>query len=146
MAAFLRAPGWKRDYVVSKPFRFSGRNYDQGQEFNPRRADIPRWRLDSLYREGCLFLPDPDEDAEFRETEAERLDLRQDPQPTRPKKEDEEDAALLGSNPDSEAQAMEWLQRLTTRMGPKPVPEPESQAKGWLKRLASRLGPKQTGG
>lgn len=44
-------------YVVLKPFRFSGRAYEPGAEFNARRADPTMGRLRKWVEEGYLGFP-----------------------------------------------------------------------------------------
>lgn len=82
MARYLRAPGWRLAYKATCSFRYGGRNYKRGADISPRRLDMPRWRLDNLYREGTLRLANGAEDRAYRKAERERLASWQPPQPT----------------------------------------------------------------
>lgn len=62
----LKAPQSKGLYVVVKPFRFGGRDFTPGMEFDARRQDPAPWRLNELYRDGSLSLPDRKADAAYR--------------------------------------------------------------------------------
>lgn len=50
-----RAPLKVRSFAVLCDFRYSGRRYEVGGTFTPRR-DVPRHRLDKLWRDGCIGL------------------------------------------------------------------------------------------
>jgi hypothetical protein len=48
-----RAPYRVRSFAVLCTFRYGGRVYEAGGVFDARR-DVPRHRLDKLWREGCI--------------------------------------------------------------------------------------------
>lgn len=80
MALSMNAPDRKGTYLVLKSFRFRGRNFEEGMEFNVRRLDPSKGRLDALYRDGHLGLPDEDEDEMHRMERQEAIDTWQPPQ------------------------------------------------------------------
>lgn len=77
----MNAPFRKGTYVVVKAFRFRGRNFIDGMEFNARRLDVPKGRLDKLYRDGYIELPDEEEDEAYREQRQEAMDSHEPPAP-----------------------------------------------------------------
>ena len=81
MPNFIVAPNRKGTYAVLKDFRFCGRSFEADMEFNARRLDVPRGRLDGLYRDGFIGLMDEDEDAAERETQQAAIDGYMPPQP-----------------------------------------------------------------
>jgi len=56
-AADRRAPHKVRTFAVLYPFRYNGRRYEVGGTFDTRR-DMPRHRLDKLWRDGCIGMVD----------------------------------------------------------------------------------------
>lgn len=61
-------------YLVLKPFRFAGRSYAPGAQFNARRADPRMGRLRSWVEDGTLGLegaPEPEPEPEPEPVEEE---------------------------------------------------------------------------
>lgn len=54
-----RAPRKVRRFAVLKTFRYQRRIYEEGGVFAPR-GDVPRHRLDRLWRDGCIGTLDGD--------------------------------------------------------------------------------------
>lgn len=52
-----RAPHRARRFAVLKTFRYMRRVFEVGDVFVPR-GDVPRHRLDRLWREGCIGTTD----------------------------------------------------------------------------------------
>jgi hypothetical protein len=52
-----RAPLKVRTFAVLYPFRYNGRRYEVGGTFDTR-GDVPRHRLDKLWRDGCIGMAD----------------------------------------------------------------------------------------
>ncbi len=52
-----RAPFKVRTFAVLYPFRYGGRRYEVGGTFGTR-GDVPRHRLDKLWRDGCIGMAD----------------------------------------------------------------------------------------
>ncbi len=63
----------QRTYSVLKPFRFSGRNFTPGQEFNARRLDPRRLQLKRWIEDGILgpLGQEIEEEVEIDEQETE---------------------------------------------------------------------------
>ena len=72
MVLHVVAPERKGTYVVLKDVRLRGRNLQPGDEVDARRLDLRRGRLDALYREGFIGLPEGDQ--EERERQAKAID------------------------------------------------------------------------
>lgn len=88
MPRYVVAPHRKGTYAVLKDFRFNGRDFEEGMEFDARRHDVPRGRLDPLYRDGFIGLIDEEEDAAERERQQDAIDSWQPPQPSGAKEPD----------------------------------------------------------
>jgi len=56
-AADRRAPLKVQAFAVLYPFRYNGRRYEVGGTFDTR-GDVPRHRLDKLWRDGCIGMAD----------------------------------------------------------------------------------------
>lgn len=80
----LNAPNSKGLYVVVKPFRFGGREFIPGMEFDARRQDPTPWRLNELYRDGSLSLPDRKADAAFRKERQKAMKTWKEPAAVKP--------------------------------------------------------------
>lgn len=88
----MRAPYTRGEYRVAMPFLFRGRMFEEGDTFNTRRLEPEMRRLQELYRDGFIEMPDPDEDAEYRAERQAFVDAWQPPQPkTDAVAEEEED-------------------------------------------------------
>lgn len=87
----LNAPHRKSTYRVAKPFRFRGRNFEPDMVFDARRLEPLLGRLNRLYREGFLELPDPSEDRAYREQRLAAMGIQLDPEPEVEPEFDEED-------------------------------------------------------
>lgn len=78
---YIQAPERRGTYAVLEAFRYNGRNFEPGMDFDARRLDVRRGRLDTLYRGGYIGLPDEEADEEYREERAEAAKNWQPPQP-----------------------------------------------------------------
>lgn len=100
----MTAPQRKGTYRVAKAFRFRGRNFEPDMVFDARRQDPLPERLNGLYREGFLELPDADEDRAYREQRLAAMGVQPEPDPEPESDEDEEpeEEPEAESNEDSE--------------------------------------------
>jgi hypothetical protein len=77
----LNAPFSRATYLVTKAFRFRGKDFVKGEEFDTRLRNPAPQRLNELYRDGFLSLPDRKADAKYRK---ERLAAMENWQPPGP--------------------------------------------------------------
>lgn len=80
----MNAPERKGLYVVTKPFRYSGRDFVPGMEFCARRQDPSPGRLNELYRDGFLSLPDRKADHAYRKERQKAMDNWKEPAAVKP--------------------------------------------------------------
>lgn len=98
----MTAPQRKGTYRVSKAFRFRGRNFEPDMVFDARRLDPLPERLNRLYRDGFLELPDADEDREYRRQRLAAMGLEPEPQPEPEPEESEDDESELDEEPEAD--------------------------------------------